>query len=208
MRAFLISFLICLLAALALRFTLQGIAPGVLPFEGFMFVIAGGAAALWPERLLHKIPIGENAAARLAWLLFAAILILAILPVSPVRTLWSPALPLPTWLITLLLTGLIALFLRMVASFPNLLLVRLFEAPPMIWLGSISYALYVFHVPVALIMAKALDRCACAQGWLFPLTLAVSAVLSHLSREFVERPMAKLKAGRRIAPAQPSGQLP
>jgi peptidoglycan/LPS O-acetylase OafA/YrhL len=76
-------------------------------------------------------------------------------------------------------------------------LLRVFECAPLVGLGRISYALYLFHMPIL--------------QWLHPrgagsvaLALGLSVVAAVLSYAFIERPFTR--ANPRHASGAPAGQ--
>lgn len=65
--------------------------------------------------------------------------------------------------------------------------------PVLLWLGSISYALYLVHA----IVLRVLERLSFSGVWIPIVTIPVSLVLAWLMHKFVERPMIAL--GRRLS---------
>lgn len=75
---------------------------------------------------------------------------------------------------------------------------RLLTAPPLLWLGRISYSLYLTHMVVAYVALAALERW--APSWvnpwaMLPLTLAGTLAVSHMLYLTVERPFIELGRG-------------
>jgi peptidoglycan/LPS O-acetylase OafA/YrhL len=67
---------------------------------------------------------------------------------------------------------------------------RLLGAKPLVWLGLVSYSLYLWHLPLVVVAAEVwgLDRLGTAA---FAVPTAI--VLAELTRRFVELPMARVK---------------
>jgi len=68
-------------------------------------------------------------------------------------------------------------------------LTALLETPPAVWLGKLSYSLYLWHFPVIMFIDKVLGPHSIAT---LALKLCVSAALTCVSFFFVERPMREL----------------
>jgi peptidoglycan/LPS O-acetylase OafA/YrhL len=78
---------------------------------------------------------------------------------------------------------------------------RLFSTRPCLYLGRISYSLYLLHFPLVLLLASHLPP---AFGlWLVPLAFALSIAFSDASYRFVERPA--IAAGKRLGAALARG---
>lgn len=82
--------------------------------------------------------------------------------------------------------------------------VRLLRSPRAIWLGNISYSLYLIHFPVAILVAKILSRvfsagtsAATATAVLMTLGLAISFSLAFLIYRFIEIP--SIAFGKRVS---------
>lgn len=73
---------------------------------------------------------------------------------------------------------------------------RLVASPPLVWLGSISYGLYLWHVPVKLTVEQALHRS--PRIVVVSTAVAISLVIATLSLHALERPIRRY--GLRIAP--------
>jgi peptidoglycan/LPS O-acetylase OafA/YrhL len=195
---FLLLYLSCIVAIICLAaLHLNPITIYALPFEGFSFIIAGGVVTFFRPQLLNALSLNQSAAERLTWSLVWTIVVLTLLPRSDAGGMWSRYLAVPIPGITILLTVLVAVFLWLVVSFPEMLIVRILEKRPFTFLGSISYALYVFHYPIAEEILRINGKCRCMHHAAFFLTLAIAIGLSLLSRTFIERPTAKLKRKRR-----------
>lgn len=79
---------------------------------------------------------------------------------------------------------------------------KLLGLPPLMWLGDISYSVYMLHVPVLLVMEKVGGEGPALGGplvWMAICT-AVSLLLGQLSYQLFERPAQKRIRGLRRAP--------
>lgn len=94
--------------------------------------------------------------------------------------------------------------LGLIVSFPGSRAAAFLRSAPFAYLGSVSYALYVFHMPLLhFIKPKIYALCGPDLELLgFTLTAALLWGLVHASRELLERPFLKLKD--RLAPRRPS----
>jgi peptidoglycan/LPS O-acetylase OafA/YrhL len=89
---------------------------------------------------------------------------------------------------------------------------RVLASPPMVALGRMSYAIYLWHYPVFLLLADAL------RGWPAPVlwaaTLTITLIAARVSDVFVERPCLRLKdrfaanRERRLADGSPAHRHP
>lgn len=73
---------------------------------------------------------------------------------------------------------------------------RLLRSTPLTYLGSISYALYMFHFPILEFMHKPRVQSLFGESWhfvLYPLTALLLIGLPHLSKIYLERPALALK---------------
>jgi len=77
---------------------------------------------------------------------------------------------------------------------------RLLSTRAMVWVGSISYSLYLWHWPVLAFIRYYVGQYELNEGWLF-VALVASFVLAWLSCRFVEQPTRKLSGARRLAPS-------
>jgi peptidoglycan/LPS O-acetylase OafA/YrhL len=82
--------------------------------------------------------------------------------------------------------------------------VRLLRGPWAVWLGNISYSLYLIHFPVAILVAKVLSRvfsdrtsATTATAVLMTSGLAISFSLAFLIYRFIERP--SIAFGKRVS---------
>src|ERR1700733_427874 len=82
--------------------------------------------------------------------------------------------------------------------------VRLLRSPWAVWLGNISYSLYLIHFPVAILVAKVLSRvfsdrtrATTATAVLMTSGLAISFSLAFLIYRFIERP--SIAFGKRVS---------
>ncbi len=86
-----------------------------------------------------------------------------------------------------------ALILERVVA-PTAVLTAVLENPALLWLGQISYSLYLIHVPVIVVVRRSIDgRASMAPA--IALALVCGAALHYL----VEAPFLRLKRGRTVA---------
>ena len=71
---------------------------------------------------------------------------------------------------------------------PSTLVTRFFQLPPLVWIGKISYSMYLWHYPIILIMAPN-GRVADCPWWLCIIELAVIFGISAFSYYVVENPI-------------------
>ncbi|MFJ4066657.1 acyltransferase family protein [Pseudomonas sp. NPDC089996] len=76
---------------------------------------------------------------------------------------------------------------------------RLLSIPVLVWIGGISYSLYLWHWPVLAFIRYYVGQYELSEGWLL-VALVASFVLAWLSCRFIEQPARKLSAVRRLAP--------
>lgn len=84
----------------------------------------------------------------------------------------------------------------LVVTYTNSPLLALLRVRPLLYLGSISYAVYMFHFPILSYVKPRLENWLGDDfGWLSAIVTAALIVgLSHLSRECLERPILSLKS--------------
>lgn len=92
-------------------------------------------------------------------------------------------------LVSLLVVGLLVCLLR-----PNGLVARAFSLPPILWIGTRSYALYLWHYPII----HLLDADGYAPWWLKLVAVALSLLAAELSWRFIEGPLSDGRALRRL----------
>lgn len=95
---------------------------------------------------------------------------------------WTESMP--AWILTvcaLLTVGLLWAIIQAEHSF----LAQVFSWRPLVWIGAISYALYLWHWPVFLWIQGGRHTPLGAQVW----AIAVSVVLAWLTTRFIERPV-------------------
>lgn len=74
---------------------------------------------------------------------------------------------------------------------PDAWLARVFAWRPLVWVGRISYGLYLWHVPVFIVMAY--EASTVARRYVIPVEFTLSFVLAIASYVAVERPALRLK---------------
>lgn len=93
----------------------------------------------------------------------------------------------------------------LIVMFPGNRVSAFLRTRPLVYAGSVSYALYVFHMPLlSFIKPRIFKWCGPDYEWLATLlTVLVIWALVHASRQFLERPVLKLKdrfAGKKSTP--------
>jgi peptidoglycan/LPS O-acetylase OafA/YrhL len=79
-------------------------------------------------------------------------------------------------------------------AFSNTAVARFLRAPPLVWLGTISYSLYMVHAPIRMTIGKAAEAAIAHTGspavaWLVAaLMFAVTIALAAILYSWVERP--------------------
>ncbi|WP_410481557.1 acyltransferase family protein [Pseudomonas plecoglossicida] len=76
---------------------------------------------------------------------------------------------------------------------------KLLSTSVLVWVGGISYSLYLWHWPVLAFIRYYVGQYELNERWLF-VALVASFVLAWLSYRFVEQPARKLSGVRRVAP--------
>ncbi|MFN8018202.1 MAG: acyltransferase family protein [Acidimicrobiales bacterium] len=85
------------------------------------------------------------------------------------------------------------------------LLGRALGVAPLVWLGTISYGVYLYHVPIYLVLGEARTG---LRGWpLFAIQVAVTLALAAASYRFLELPIRERRMlhGRQARAAVPAG---
>jgi peptidoglycan/LPS O-acetylase OafA/YrhL len=77
---------------------------------------------------------------------------------------------------------------------------RVLEYPPFVYIGRISYGIYLFHAPIAFYLASRVGTNPIARLLFFVPAIIVFASASYF---FVERPFLRWKYSKRAAPASP-----
>lgn len=86
-----------------------------------------------------------------------------------------------------------------VLVYPRSRLAKVFEARPLVWIGTRSYGMYLWHFPLILLLAP-LDPALNGHSWWFCLlAIALTFGISELSFRFVEDPIRKGALGRAFA---------
>jgi peptidoglycan/LPS O-acetylase OafA/YrhL len=118
--------------------------------------------------------------------------VLALAIVVAATVLLIPGMPYPGWPALLPVTG----ALLLIAAGPGAVVNRALGHPALVWIGLISYPLYLWHWPV-LVYARLLFGQLGAPELL--LALGLSVVLAWLTYRFVEQPVRRISAGPALA---------
>ena len=71
---------------------------------------------------------------------------------------------------------------------PGGILTSTLSLPPLVWLGSRSYGIYLWHYPLIRLLSPAVGA---APWWVAPVAVGLSCVLAELSYRFIEQPLAQ-----------------
>ena len=145
-------------------------------------LLVGCALALSLPRLAIRTDVAERLA---VWSLVVLVSIVAFPPGGPIT--YGLAIPIAEACAAGLITGL-------VSGAP--ICSRRFGARPLVFLGTISYAIYLWHFPIAL----ALDAAPSGYHW-FVLTMGASILLATISWFAIEQPMTALRRRMHARPA-------
>ena len=182
-RAVLMVVLLIILSLLAQLLPTAGFDPYYLPHLRFYELLIGSLFALLPRRTLNDLML---------LLMIAALIVLFLLPNFEVRTMEI----MKTFLLCLL-TGLMLMHqhdgdrpLRdkeIPFNFPKLLSNR-----PMVFIGLISYSLYLWHWPL-LAFARYLTMEVVLSNGVIALCLTLTFIFAYLAYRFIENPIRRLK---------------
>ena len=151
-------------------------------------ILVGAALATWTARSVMPGWVG-----RLAWPSLAAILVLG--AVTPAGRGWAydGGLPLFALLSVTLIAALQAPPERSMGA------AALLSARPVVWVGTVSYGIYLFHWPVIVWLTE--DRTDLGRWWLVALQITVTMAATVASFRLLERPV---RAGR-VSPSRLAG---
>ena len=151
-------------------------------------ILVGAALATWTAR--SRIP---DWVGRLAWPSLAAVLVIG--AITPAGRGWPYDGGLP--LFALVSAALIAAL--QAPPERSLGVTALLSTRPVVWVGTVSYGIYLFHWPVIVWLTE--DRTGLGRWWLVALQIAVTMVATVASFLLLERPV---RAGR-VAPSRLAG---
>src|SRR6056297_286540 len=153
-------------------------------------ILVGAALATWTAR--SRIP---DWVGRLAWPSLAAVLVIG--AITPAGRGWPYDGGLP--LFALVSAALIAAL--QAPPERSLGVTALLSTRPVVWVGTVSYGIYLFHWPVIVWLTE--DRTGLGRWWLVALQIAVTMVATVASFLLLERPV---RAGR-VAPSRLAGSF-
>lgn len=180
--------------------------PRLIAVAAFLSFVAGvWASGRYPEAGFYLLPMR-------AW----ELLIGALVALRPREVVHAPV-SVRTWACAagLLLIGIAATRLSEATAFPGVaallpttgaalivwgnperrsLVGRLLASRPFVFLGRISYSLYLWHWPIVALLSYALARE--IEGIEIPLAIAVSTVFAYMSWKFIELPFRKAKTSQ------------
>jgi len=151
-------------------------------------ILVGAALATWTARSTMPAWVG-----RLAWPSLAAVLVVG--AITPAGRGWAygGGLPLFALLSVVLIAALQAPPERSLGA------TALLSMRPVVWVGTVSYGIYLFHWPVIVWLTE--DRTGLGRWWLVALQVAVTMVATVASFVLLERPV---RAGR-VSPSRLAG---
>ena len=94
----------------------------------------------------------------------------------------------------ILLVSVLSALLIAVLAVPETWVGRLFELPPFVWIGKLSYGMYLWHFPILLLMTNP-NSTTGVEWWVRVIQLGLIVGVSFLSFKFVEDPIRKGKLG-------------
>jgi len=199
-----------------------GISPNAiytLPMLGMGFLLSGGLASLLDARRLPRAMLASS----FLWLIAGLVILCAAMPHEENAYFWSPYAPIAQYYFAPFVAILLFVLITLVASQQNSWFVRALEHPVLLFLGRISYGIYLVHVPIMLFTYKKLydsalfifvlrghlgiSRDLLGLATIAGLSIATAALMFH----FVELPVLNLK--RRggplpeLSPAAPTAGL-
>ncbi|MBT8041016.1 MAG: acyltransferase [Gammaproteobacteria bacterium] len=156
--------------------------PGVLSVFG-----AGMVAAWWMHSWPERRPVWLLPVALLGFIAWIAVLLV------DVEGYWKGSVLLYVW-------GSVS------AVFISALIAALFDSEKRllahgvpVWLGEVSYGIYLWHLPVILSLLHFQPRLADSMVWLTLAVLPFTLLLAWISLRWVERPAMKLGRGKKAA---------
>jgi peptidoglycan/LPS O-acetylase OafA/YrhL len=165
-----------------------------------VLALGGLLALLWRERVAHP--------ERLAWFLRVAAAAgtvgstLHVVAYLRGDIAWVVGAPLARTSYALLFTALVAAAARGLPGLAG----RLAELRPVLWLGTVSYAVYLFHPVVGLLPGVRQLLAPLAANWPWAhaaAQIALTLVAAGLSWRILEEPLARRRARWRLAEATP-----
>lgn len=168
--------------------------PGMLPYFGLGMLAAIGAS-LWERRNAARAPRAERHAP--AAVFFAGMLVLAAAIYNYERNIYSETLQVIRDIPAA--TGFALIIAGVAMATSRSRLGRALSWRPLVALGTVSYGVYLWHVPL-LLAGRASDLLPEGTVLASMLVLTVSVLLGALSWRFVESPSIAWARNRRVKP--------
>lgn len=150
--------------------------------------LCAGCALAMAVHARNGRPISERGAQALQRAAMVAVALFAVLCMTPLST------PLEASMLLNLGTISAVVLVTSVVLAPHTAMTRLFAAPGLIWIGARSYAIYLFHDPLALVFVQSPMFHGAAHVIATLCCVVASIILAAVSFRYVESPFLRLKS--------------
>lgn len=99
----------------------------------------------------------------------------------------------------MMLAALMSALIILAIVLPGGLISQVLSLPPLAWLGSRSYGVYLWHFPLIQLLGAAANT---AAWWKAPVVVIVSLLLAELSHQLIERPLSGKTPARNQMPSR------
>lgn len=99
----------------------------------------------------------------------------------------------------MMLAALMSALIVLAIVLPGGLISQVLSLPPLAWLGSRSYGVYLWHFPLIQLLGAAANT---AAWWKAPVVVIVSLILAELSHQLIERPLSGKAPARNQMPSR------
>lgn len=99
----------------------------------------------------------------------------------------------------MMLAALMSALIVLAIVLPGGLISQVLSLPPLAWLGSRSYGVYLWHFPLIQLLGAAANT---AAWWKAPVVVIVSLILAELSHQLIERPLSGKSPARNQMPSR------